>query len=248
MANLLKWDQTGERTYETGTSKGVLFVSDGNGGFEDGVAWNGLTACNETPSGGEPNAIYADNIKYLNLLSAEEFGATIEAYTTPDEFSQCDGTWGYGVPGLSVGAQKKKPFGFCFRSEVGNDTESNDYGYKLHFIYNALCNPSERSYATVNESPEAMTLSYEVTTTPIDFADDLVALVGTLPTGITKNMLKPTAHIVVDSTKTSQSVMTALEEIIYGTAATTGTDPTPAVPARLPMPAEIISIMMGASN
>lgn len=221
MAKLV-WDQTGERSYETGVKKGVLYVQS-EGTYPKGVAWNGLTAVTESPSGAEATAMYADDTKYLNLYSAEEFGATIEAYTFPDEFAQCDGSAEL-VPGISIGQQARKSFGFVYQSTLGNDTEGNDHGYKLHLIYGCMASPSERAYATINDSPEAVTFSWEVTSTPVSV------------TGF-----KPTSCITIDSTKVEPTKLAALEAILFGSNADggsgTGTD------ARLPLPDEIAEIM-----
>lgn len=219
----LAWDQTGQRLYETGVDHGVLYLPNNVGAYDSGYAWNGLTTVTESPSGAESNPQYADNIKYLNLLSAEEFGATIEAFTYPDEFAQCDGT-ATPTPGVAVGQQTRKTFGFSYRTRLGNDLEGNDFGYKIHLVYGALAAPSEKAYTTVNDSPEAMTFSWEVTTTPVE--------VGTIG-GIT---YKPTSSITIDSTKVEASDLTALEEMLYGTA---GTDP------RLPNPGEVLAIFAG---
>lgn len=216
----LVWDQTGERTYETGVKKGVLYPQGENGTYPKGVAWNGLTAVTESPSGAEPTAIYADDVKYLSLMSAEEFGATVEAYTYPDEFAQCDGSAEL-TPGVSVGQQSRKPFGLAYVTTIGNDTDGNDHGYKLHLIYGGLAAPSEKSYATINDSPEAITFSWEVTTTPVEVAG-----------------LKPTASITIDSTKVDKAKLNALEDILYGAADTE---------ARLPLPDEIKTLMSGSS-
>lgn len=219
----LVWDQTGERYYETGVKQGVLYPQATGGTYPKGVAWNGLTAVTESPSGAEATALYADDIKYLNLMSAEEFGATIEAYTYPDEFAQCDGSAALAT-GVSIGQQSRKAFGLCYRTTLGNDVDGNDFGYKLHIIYNALAAPSEKAYATINDSPEAITFSWEVTTTPVNV------------TGF-----KPTASITIDSTKVDKSKLTSLEEILYGKDAPSnggeGTDP------RLPLPNEIAELM-----
>ena len=219
----LVWDQTGERYYETGVKQGVLYPQATGGTYPKGVAWNGLTAVTESPSGAEATALYADDIKYLNLMSAEEFGATIEAYTYPDEFAQCDGSAAIAT-GVSIGQQSRKAFGLCYRTTLGNDVDGNDFGYKLHIIYNALAAPSEKAYATINDSPEAITFSWEVTTTPVNV------------TGF-----KPTASITIDSTKVDKSKLTSLEEILYGKDAPSnggeGTDP------RLPLPNEIAELM-----
>lgn len=219
----LVWDQTGERYYETGVKQGVLYPQAAGGTYPKGVAWNGLTAVTESPSGAEATALYADDIKYLNLISAEEFGATIEAYTYPDEFAQCDGSAAL-ANGVSIGQQSRKAFGLCYRTTLGNDVDGNDFGYKLHIIYNALAAPSEKAYATINDSPEAITFSWEVTTTPVNV------------TGF-----KPTASITIDSTKVDKTKLASLEEILYGKDAPSnggeGTDP------RLPLPNEIAELM-----
>ena len=223
----LVWDQTGDRLYETGVKNGVLYIPT-NGVYSTGVAWNGLTAVTESPSGAEATPLYADDIKYLNLLSTEEFGATIEAYTYPDEFAQCDGSVSL-VEGVYVGQQPRKTFGLCYRTTLGNDVNGNDYGYKLHIIYGCLAAPSEKAYATINDSPEAITFSWEVTTTPVNV------------TGA-----KPTASITIDSTKFSDTAgkakLAALEQILYGKDPTTdgGTD---GANARLPLPDEIKTLM-----
>ena len=195
----LVWDNVGERYYETGVKNGVLYVYDAkNKKYGVGVAWNGLTAVTESPSGAEATALYADDIKYLNLMSNEEFGATIEAYTYPAEFGACDGSAEI-ADGVSIGQQKRSTFGLCYRTTLGNDTNGNDYGYKLHIIYGCLAAPSEKAYATVNDSPEAITFSWEVTTTP-------VAVEG----------FKPTACITIDSTKADKTKLAALEAKLYG--------------------------------
>lgn len=198
----LTWDKTGERYYETGVKKGVLYVCEkGENGaltYGKGVAWNGLTAVTESPSGAEANPLYADDIKYLNLLSNEEFGGTIEAYQSPVEFDECDGTASL-VPGIKLGQQSRKTFGFCYRTALGNDTDGTDYGYKIHIIYGALAAPSERAYATVNDSPEAITLSWEFTTTPVEVSG-----------------FKPTSHIEIDSTKVDEAALKSIEDKLYG--------------------------------
>lgn len=214
----LVWDKTGERYYETGIKQGVLYPQDASGAYPKGVAWNGLTAITESPSGAEANPLYADDIKYLNLISAEEFGATIEAYTYPDEFAVCDGSAEL-APGVSVGQQKRTAFGLSYRTSLGNDVDGADYGYKLHIIYGAIAAPSEKAYATINDSPEAITFSWEVTTTP-------VAVTG----------LKPTASLTIDSTKVDAGKLTALEAILYGNDDTE---------ARLPLPDEIAELFNG---
>ena len=217
----LVWDKTGERYYETGVKNGVLYIPT-EGVYSKGVAWNGLTAVTESPSGAEATALYADDMKYLSLYSAEEFGATIEAYTYPDEFAQCDGSAEL-AKGVSIGQQTRKTFGLCYRTTVGNDTDGNDYGYKLHMIYGCMASPSEKAYATINDSPEAITFSWEVTTTPVSVAG-----------------FKPTASITIDSTKADPTKLAALEDILYGK------DGEPGSEARLPLPDEIKTLMSAA--
>jgi hypothetical protein len=223
----LTWDQAGERFYETGVRNGVLYPKNGqNGAYGEGVAWNGLTAINESPSGAEATALYADDIKYLNLMSAEEFGFTIEAYTYPDEFAECDGSAALNT-GVIISQQKRIPFGMCYRTAIGNDIDGSDAGYKLHIVYGCLASPSEKSYATINDSPEAITFSWEVATTPVT-----VDVEGT--------NYKPTAHIIVDSTKADETKLGTLLNILYGTDAGSGST---ATTARLPLPAEVISTL-----
>lgn len=272
----IKWDETGKRFYETGVDHAVLYPIDANGAYSKGVAWNGITAITESPSGAEANPLYADNIKYLNLIAAEDFGATIEAYTYPDEWAACDGSAEI-APGIMIGQQSRKTFGLCHRTKLGNDIDGQDHGYKLHLIYGALASPSERGYQTINDSPEAIQFSWSVTTTPVDVPG-----------------FKPTAILTIDSTKTDAAKLAALEDILYGTDAseakdavykeTTDTEPvsgktyytksgntyieftgstfvtgttyyelvSPAVPAkeatvaRLPLPAEIITLLGAA--
>lgn len=195
----LVWDETGKRLYETGVKQGVLYTQDSTGAYTKGVAWNGLTAVTESPSGAEATPLYADDIKYLNLLSTEEFGATIEAYTYPDEFAQCDGSAEI-AKGVSIGQQKRTPFGLAYKTTLGNDVDGNDHGYKLHIIYGALAAPTEKAYATINDSPEAITFSWEVSTTPVSVDGH-----------------KPTATITIDSTKVDEAKLKALEDILYGT-------------------------------
>lgn len=209
------WDETGKRLYETGVEKGVLYPLQLGGMYSKGVAWNGLTGVTESPSGAEASPIYADNIKYLNLMSAEEFGATIEAYTYPDEFAVCDGSIELEV-GVSIGQQNRKTFGLSYRTALGNDTEGTDHGYKLHLIYGGMAAPSEKGYTSINDSPEAITFSWEVTTTP-------VAVTG----------FKPTASLTIDSTKVDPAKLAALELVLYGN---------DGVDARLPLPNEIADI------
>lgn len=215
----LVWDQTGERLYETGVKYGVLYVQEG-AAYPKGVAWNGLTAVTESPSGAEATPLYADDIKYLNLVSAEEFGATIEAYTYPDEFMVCDGSASL-VEGVYIGQQARKAFGLCYRTAVGNDVVNNAYGYKLHLIYGALAAPSEKAYATINDSPEAITFSWEVSTTPVNVTGH-----------------KPTASLIIDSTKVEADKLAKLEAILYGS---------DEAEPRLPLPDEIVSIMNGTA-
>ena len=217
------WDNTGDRLYETGVKNGVLYLPT-SGVYSTGVAWNGLISVTESPSGAEATALYADDIKYLSLYSTEEFGATIEAYTYPEEFAECDGSATL-TKGVYIGQQSRKTFGLAYRTTLGNDTENNDYGYKLHLIYGAMASPSEKAYSTINDSPDAITFSWEVTTTPVNV------------TGF-----KPTASIVIDSTKVDKEKLAALETILYGKDPTTvggedGVDP------RLPLPDEIKTLM-----
>ena len=205
----LVWDQAGQKLYENGVDQGVLFVQAANGTYQSGVAWNGLTAVNQSPSGGDANPLYADNIKYLDLRSAEDFGATVEAYTYPDEFAVCDGSAEI-APGVMAGQQARRSFGFSYRTLIGNDTEGDAHGYKIHIIYNATVSPSEKSYGTVNDSPDAINFSWELTTTPISV------------TGF-----KPTAHIEIDSTKVDSAKLTTLENLLYGTENAESTLPLP---------------------
>ena len=219
----LKWDEVGKREYETGVSKGVLYPY-ANGKYEKGVAWNGLTGVTESPSGAEASPLYADNIKYLNLLSAEEFGATIEAYTYPDEFAECNGETSLmddktPIDGVNVGQQARKTFGMSYQTKIGNDTDA-EAGYKIHLIYGALAAPSEKAYATVNDSPEAITFSWEISTTPIEVPG-----------------LKPTACITIDSTKISKENLQKLEDKLYGN--DSEGEPT------LPTPAELLDLFKG---
>ena len=223
----LTWDNTGERYYETGVKQGVLYPIQSDGKYSLGVAWNGLTAVTESPSGAEATALYADDIKYLNLISTEEFGATIEAYTYPDEFAECDGSASL-ADGIMLGQQKRKTFGLCYKTTVGNDVDGNDYGYKLHLIYGCLAAPSEKAYATINDSPEAITFSWEVSTTPVNVAG-----------------FKPTSQITIDSTKIAEGKkekLTELEDILYGKNGTGDNGETGATVARLPLPDEIAAL------
>lgn len=227
MAKLV-WDAEGQKTYETGVDHGVLYVK-GASGYGKGVAWNGLSSVSESPSGAEATAVYADNIKYLNLISAEEFGATIEAYTYPDEFMECDGS-AVAAEGVYLGQQNRKQFGFVYRSRFGNDTEGTEHGYKLHLIYNAQAAPSERQYSTINDSPEAITFSWTVTTTPTVVAT--TTEVGGVTTTVATNY-KPTACLIIDSTKADPTKLATLEARLFGTE---NADP------ELPSPGEVIGI------
>lgn len=223
------WDKAGERLYETGVANGVLYPIQAGGLYNKGVAWNGLTAVTESPSGAEASPIYADNIKYVNLVSTEEFGATIEAYTYPDEFAECDGSVEI-IPGMFAGQQSRKTFGLAYRTILGNDVDLNEYGYKLHLVYGCLAAPSEKGYSTVNDNSEAASLSWEISTTP-------VAINKT----VEGKKLKPTSTLTFDSTKFSAAFMTKLEEILYGKDPSTanGND---GIEPRLPLPDEIIEL------
>lgn len=212
----LTWDNIGERLFETGVKQGVLYPIQNDGKYTKGVAWNGLTAVTESPSGAEATPLYADDIKYLNLLSNEEFGATIEAYTYPDEFAECDGSAELAT-GVMIGQQKRKVFGLCYRTTIGNDVDGNDHGYKLHLIYGCLAAPSEKAYSTINDSPEAITFSWEVTTTPVNVEG-----------------FKPTSQITIDSTKADPTKLAALEAVLYGAEA---------AEAKLPLPDEVATLM-----
>lgn len=212
----LVFDKSGERLYETGVDRGVLYVQDETGAYPTGVVWNGLINVNEAPSGAESTPLYADNIKYLQLLSAEEFGATIEAYTYPDEFEVCDGSAEL-AEGITIGQQDRKTFGMCYRTIVGNDVKGNNLGYKLHLIYGAIAAPSEKAYQTVNDSPEAITFSWEITTTPVEVSGH-----------------KPTASLVIDSTKVSAESLKKIEDALYGNGSGS---------AKLPLPDEILELI-----
>ena len=218
----LKWDQTGEKFYEAGVKNGVLYLLNESGKYNTGVAWNGLTAVTESPSGAEATKLYADDTNYVSLYSAEVFGATVEAYTYPPEFEACDGT-SQLTKGVTIGQQNRSTFGMCYRTTIGNDVAGNDYGYKLHLIYGAKASPSEKAYNTINDSPEAITFSWELTTTPV-----------------TVNGFKPTASITIDSTKADPTKLAALEDILYGK------DGEPGSEARLPLPDEIKTLMTAA--
>lgn len=218
----LEWDKTGEHFYETGTKNGVLYPKDDAGQYGVGVAWNGLTAVTESPSGAEETKLYADDRKYLSLYSAEEFGCSIQAYTYPDEWAACDGSAEI-APGVMAGQQSRRGFGFSYVTVLGNDEQGEGYGYKLHIVYGAQASPSEKSYSTINDSPDAVEFSWEVTTTPVN-----------MPNG-----LKPTAILTINSKKADADKLKALEEILYGSA-----DKEP----RLPMPEEVIELMKAASG
>ena len=215
MANLT-CDNTVDRIFESGVKQGALYPIQSDGKYTKGVAWNGLTAVTESPSGAEATALYADDIKYLNLLSNEEFGATIEAYTYPDEFAECDGSAELAT-GVMIGQQKRKTFGLCYRTTIGNDVEGNDYGYKLHLVYGCLAAPSEKGYSTINDNPDAITFSWEVSTTPVNVEG-----------------FKPTSQITIDSTKADPTKLAALEAVLYGSAETE---------AKLPLPDEVATLM-----
>lgn len=215
----LAWDQVGEREYETGVDRGVLYLSDTNGVYDVGVAWNGLVTVTESPTGADAHPQYADNIKYLNLIAAEQFGATVDAFTYPDEFGSCDGT-AEPTPGVRLAQQTRKTFGMCYRTRVGNDVDAIDFGYKLHLVYGALAAPSQKAYGTVNDTPAAITFSWAITTTPVEVTGH-----------------KPTAMITIDSTTVTAADLAALEDILYGTA---GAD------ARLPLPDEVLALFAGA--
>ncbi len=233
--NKLVWDQTGERLYETGVEQGVLYPTKPDGSYGEGVAWNGLTKVTESPSGGEPSPLYANDSKYLELMSNEDFGATIEAYTYPDEWSACDGSVEV-APGVYAGQQSRKHFGFSYKTLIGNDVDGTDYGYKLHLVYGGLAKPSSKDNATVNDSPEPATMSWEVSTTPVK-----------VTTKIEGKSLKPISHLVFNSTRVSAEKMAALEEILYGKdpSSESGND---GVAARLPLPDEVIALMTPAAG
>lgn len=213
------WDAIGEHTFETGVRNGVLYLKNVEGVYDNGVAWNGLTSVSESPEGAEPTDLYADDIKYLTLMSAENFKATIEAYTYPVEFEECDGSATI-AKGVVIGQQSRKPFGLCYRTAIGNDTDGNEHGYKLHIVYGCQASPSEKQYSTINDSPDAVTFSWEVSTTPVNV-----------------NGKKPTATLIIDSTKADKAKLTALEAILYGSEQD---EP------RLPLPDEIATLMTSA--
>lgn len=218
----LVWDEIGKKLYETGLEKGVLYPYSSENGYKPGVAWNGLTSVNESPSGAEATKLYADNKIYLTLYSIEEFGATIEAYMYPDEFAVCDGSAEI-TEGVSIGQQTRKTFGLAYQTKIGNDTENENHGYKLHLVYGCKASPSDKSFTSINDSPEANTLSWEVTTTPVDVTVDGVA--------------KTTSTVVIDSTKVSAAALKAIEDVLYGTETEE---------ARLPLPDEVASIIKNA--
>lgn len=222
MAELLKWDETGTRTYETGVKKGVLYPIDSSNKYSKGVAWQGLTSVSESPEGAEASDLYADDIKYLSLISNETLKLTVEAYTYPDEFAECDGSAAL-ADGASIGQQSRKSFGLCYRTTYGNDTSGNDYGYKLHLIYGCKAAPSEKGYETINDSPDAITFSWEINTTPVSVSG-----------------FKPTASVIIDSTKADKDNLAVLESVLYGKAAEGGSA---AVQARLPLPDEVKTIL-----
>lgn len=224
---LLQWDLAGQRLYETGVRNCALYKQAADGSYPKGVAWNGITAITESPTGAEANPIYADDMKYLNLYSAEDFGATIEALCYPEEFADCNGEEELAEgSGVYVSMQERKSFGLCYRTVLGNDVDGDDHGYKIHIIYGAKASPSEQAFNTINDSPEPATFSWEITTVPVNVKG-----------------FKPTAHLVIDSTKANPTKLAALEAVLYGTAATTGDNPTAAVEARLPLPDEIKTLM-----
>lgn len=233
---LIKWDEVGDRTYETGVKNCVLYEVDENNAYTNGVAWNGITSISESPDGAEANDLYADDIKYLSLISAETFGATLEAYTYPEEFAKFDGSAEI-ASGVMIGQQNRGMFGLCYRTTFGNDVKGNDYGYKLHLIYGCKAAPSDKGYETINDSPDAITFSWELNTTPVSVSG-----------------FKPTATIVIDSTKADKTKLAALEKILYGTPAVEAVaadlennieavEAADAIPARLPLPDEIKTLM-----
>lgn len=223
----IEWDKTGDRLYETGVDRVVLYpikttISDPTDPYQAGVAWNGVTSISQSASGGEPTPLWADNIKYLNLMSAEEASLSIEAYTYPTEFEACDGTASI-VSGATIGQQSRQMFGLCYRTLIGNDQKQSDYGYKIHIVYGCLASPSDRAYSTVNDSPEAISFSWSVTTTPVEVSG-----------------FKPTSIVTIDSTIVTAAKLAAIEAILYGTAASGNTA---AVSAKLPLPAEIVTTL-----
>ena len=224
---LLNWDQSGEKKYENGISKGVLYKKDSTSGKWIGVAWNGLTGVTESPEGAEKTDLYADNIKYASMRSAETFGGTIEAYTYPEEFETCDGSASFGGGKITVGQQNRETFRLCYRTEQGNDEDGANYGYKLHLVYGCTCSPSEKAYETVNDSPDAITFSWEFDTTPVDVTGH-----------------KQTSLLVIDSTKfttqTEKAALAEIEEVLYGVVGSGGAADTP---AELPDPDDILALL-----
>lgn len=240
-AGKLQWDKTGERFYETGVDQGVLYVykdnpTEGENPYDDGVVWNGLTTVSENPSGAEPTALWADNIKYLTLMSAEDFSCTIEAYTYPDEFMDCDGTREL-TDGVYVHQQTRKKFGFCYRTKIGNDVQGEDLGYKIHLVYGCLASPSEKSYATINDSPEAITFSWEVSTEPVKVSD----IAGD---NNTTKKFRPTAYLEIDSTTVGDEALAKLEKKLYGSDNTAEQgQASNATAPQLPLPDEVLEII-----
>lgn len=230
----IEWDTIGTRYYENGVDHAVLYLVENDGSYGNGVAWNGLTSVSESPSGADANKLWADNMNYLTLYGIEEFGASIEAYTYPDEFAECDGSRAL-MPGVTIGQQTRKGFGLCYRTKVGNDTVGNEFAYKLHLIYGCRASPSDRSYETINDSPDAISFSWEITTTPVN------VVIGTGANAVT---YQPTASLIIDSrdfaTEQLKAKLTGLEDVLYGTGTTTGTGGTT---ARLPLPAEVITLL-----
>lgn len=231
----IEWDTIGTRYYENGVDHAVLYLVDSNGTYNNGVAWNGLTSVSESPSGADANKLWADNMNYLTLYGIEEFGASIEAYTYPDEFAECDGSRTL-MPGVTIGQQTRKGFGLCYRTKVGNDTVGNEFAYKLHLIYGCRASPSDRSYETINDSPDAISFSWEITTTPVNV---------TIGTGANAVTYQPTASLIIDSrdftTEALKTKLTGLEDVLYGKDPTTGT--TGGTNPRLPLPAEVITLL-----
>lgn len=228
----LAWDTAGNRLYETGVDRGVLYVfntSGAGGRYQNGVAWNGLTSVNDSPEGAEPNDLYADNIKYLSLMSVEELNLTIEAYTYPDEFAVCDGSASL-ADGVTIGQQPRQHFGFCYRTRIGDDEVGDAKGYKLHLVYDCLASPSEKSYSTVNDSPEAITFSWSVTTSKVD---------------VGSGNYRPISSLTIDSTKIDSDKLTTIENLLYGKDAVTGANASDAIDPTLPSPATILAIMNG---
>ena len=233
----IQWDTVGTRYYENGVDHAVLYLVDNSGNYSNGVAWNGLTSVSESPSGADANKLWADNMNYLTLYGIEEFGASIEAYTYPDEFAECDGSRTL-MAGVTIGQQTRKGFGLCYRTKVGNDTVGNDFAYKLHLIYGCRASPSDRSYETINDSPDAISFSWEITTTPVE------VVIGTGANAVT---YQPTASLIVDSrdfqTEQLKAKLQILEDALYGKDAVTGTNAAAATTPYLPLPAEVITLL-----